>query len=74
MQKLDKAARARAMSTLGGWKKTRGRDAIEKTFVFSRFQCGFCLDVPRGNDGRKTRPPPGMVKCVQNRQGDLDHA
>ena len=41
MQKLDKAARARAMSTLGGWKKTRGRDAIEKTFVFGDFNAAF---------------------------------
>ena len=41
MQKLDKAARARAMSKLGGWKKTRGRDAIEKTFVFSDFNAAF---------------------------------
>ena len=41
MQKLDKAARARAMSTLDGWKKTRGRDAIEKTFVFGDFNAAF---------------------------------
>ena len=41
MQKLDKAARARAMSTLDGWKKTRGRDAIEKTFVFKDFNASF---------------------------------
>ena len=41
MQKLDKAARARAMSTLDGWKKTRGRDAIEKTFVFRDFNAAF---------------------------------
>ena len=41
MQKLDKAARARAMSTLGGWKKTRGRDAIEKTFVCGDFNAAF---------------------------------
>ena len=41
MQKLDKAARARAMSTLSGWKKTRGRDAIEKTFVFGDFNAAF---------------------------------
>ena len=41
MQKLDKAARARALSTLGGWKKTRGRDAIEKTFVFVDFNAAF---------------------------------
>ena len=41
MQKLDKAARAREMSTLSGWKKTRGRDAIEKTFVFGDFIAAF---------------------------------
>ena len=41
MQKLDKAARARAMSTLDGWKKTRGRDAIKKTFVFKDFNASF---------------------------------
>ena len=41
MQKLDKAARSRAMSALTGWKKTRGRDAIEKTFVFADFNAAF---------------------------------
>jgi 4a-hydroxytetrahydrobiopterin dehydratase len=41
MQKLDKAARKQAMSTLSSWKKTRGRDAIEKTFVFADFNAAF---------------------------------
>ena len=41
MQKLDKAARKQAMSTLSSWKKTRGRDAIEKTFVFADFNVAF---------------------------------
>ena len=41
MQKLEKAARAKAMNTLTGWKKTRGRDAIHKTFVFADFNVAF---------------------------------
>ena len=41
MQKLEKAARAQAMNTLTGWKKTRGRDAIHKTFVFADFNAAF---------------------------------
>ena len=31
-QKLDKATRTKAMASLNGWAKTRGRDAIHKTF------------------------------------------
>lgn len=41
MQKLEKAARTQAMSTLTGWEKTRGRDAIHKTFVFADFNAAF---------------------------------
>ena len=41
MQKLEKAARAQAMNTLTGWKKTRGRDAIHKDFVFADFNGAF---------------------------------
>ena len=41
MQKLEKAARTQAMNTLTGWKKTRGRDAIHKTFVFADFNAAF---------------------------------
>ena len=41
MQKLEKAARTQAMNTLMGWKKTRGRDAIHKTFVFADFNAAF---------------------------------
>ena len=41
MQKLEKAARAQAMNKLTGWKKTRGRDAIHKTFVFADFNAAF---------------------------------
>ena len=41
MLRLDKAARKQAMSTLSSWKKTRGRDAIEKTFVFADFNAAF---------------------------------
>ena len=36
-QKLDKATRTKAMASLNGWAKTRGRDAIHKTFVFTDF-------------------------------------
>ena len=41
MQKLEKTTRAQAMNTLTGWKKTRGRDAIHKTFVFADFNAAF---------------------------------
>ena len=41
MQKLEKAARTHARNTLTGWKKTRGRDAIHKTFVFADFNAAF---------------------------------
>ena len=41
MQKLEKTARTRAMNTLTGWKKTHGRDAIHKTFVFADFSAAF---------------------------------
>ncbi len=41
MQKLEKADRAQAMKTLTGWKKTRGRDAIHKAFVFADFNAAF---------------------------------
>ena len=41
MQKLDKAARAQAINALTGWKKTRGRDAIHKTFIFADFNQAF---------------------------------
>lgn len=35
--KLDKAARAKALSTLKGWTEDVARDAIVKTFVFENF-------------------------------------
>ena len=41
MQKLEKADRAQAMKTLTGWKRTRGRDAIHKSFVFADFNAAF---------------------------------
>ena len=40
-QKLDKANRTKAMASLNGWAKTRGRDAIHKTFVFTDFNAAF---------------------------------
>jgi 4a-hydroxytetrahydrobiopterin dehydratase len=39
--KLTGSERAEAMAKLAGWKELRGRDAIEKTFVFSDFNAAF---------------------------------
>lgn len=36
-QKLDAAARAKALAALPGWSETPGREAIAKTFVFADF-------------------------------------
>ena len=36
-KKLGNKERAKAIKTLKDWKKTRGRDAIEKNFVFKDF-------------------------------------
>ena len=40
-KKLGNKERAKAIKTLKGWKKTRGRDAIEKSFVFKDFITAF---------------------------------
>ena len=40
-KKLGNKERAKAIKTLKGWKKTRGRDAIEKNFVFKDFISAF---------------------------------
>ena len=40
-KKLGNKERAKAIKTLKGWKKTRGRDAIEKNFVFKDFFSAF---------------------------------
>jgi 4a-hydroxytetrahydrobiopterin dehydratase len=41
VEKLAGAARTKALAELKGWKKTRGRDAIEKTFTFRNFNEAF---------------------------------
>lgn len=41
VQKLSGAARTKALAGLKGWAKTRGRDAIEKTFTFRDFNEAF---------------------------------
>lgn len=41
VEKLSGAARAKALAELKGWAKTRGRDAIEKTYVFKDFNEAF---------------------------------
>lgn len=40
-EKLNPAERKKAMASLKGWKKTPGRDAIKKTFVFADFNAAF---------------------------------
>jgi 4a-hydroxytetrahydrobiopterin dehydratase len=41
VQKLDPAARARALAELEGWKDVVGRDAIQRTFTFPDFNAAF---------------------------------
>ncbi|HUD51113.1 4a-hydroxytetrahydrobiopterin dehydratase, partial [Parvibaculum sp.] len=41
VEKLSGAAREKALSELKGWTKVRGRDAIEKTFLFKDFNEAF---------------------------------
>lgn len=41
VEKLSGAAREKALSELKGWTKARGRDAIEKTFLFKDFNEAF---------------------------------
>lgn len=41
VEKLSGAARAKALGELKGWAKTRGRDAIEKTYAFKDFNEAF---------------------------------
>ncbi len=41
VEKLSGTARKQALAGLKGWTKTRGRDAIEKTFTFKNFNEAF---------------------------------
>ncbi|MBL6761133.1 MAG: 4a-hydroxytetrahydrobiopterin dehydratase [PS1 clade bacterium] len=41
VEKLSNAEKRAAMAKLKGWKKTRGREAIEKRFVFADFSAAF---------------------------------
>lgn len=41
VEKLSGAARTKALAELKGWTRTRGRDAIEKTFTFRDFNEAF---------------------------------
>ncbi|MGC6476067.1 MAG: 4a-hydroxytetrahydrobiopterin dehydratase [Parvibaculales bacterium] len=41
LEKLSTQQRRDAMKKLPSWKKTRGREAIEKTFVFTSFSTAF---------------------------------
>jgi len=40
-KKLTDQARRQALANLNGWKKVRGRNAIEKSFVFRNFNEAF---------------------------------
>tara|TARA_B100000287_G_C20390717_1_gene685488 strand:+ start:33 stop:329 length:297 start_codon:yes stop_codon:yes gene_type:complete len=40
-KKLKSKERNKILKTLKGWKKTRGRDSIEKNFIFKDFKCAF---------------------------------
>lgn len=39
--KLTGTARQKALASLKGWKKVRGKEAIEKTYVFTDFADAF---------------------------------
>ena len=39
--KLSTKKRQEALKTLRGWKKTKGRNAIEKNFIFDDFKVAF---------------------------------
>jgi|TARA_B100001146_G_scaffold33150_2_gene26519 4a-hydroxytetrahydrobiopterin dehydratase len=39
--KLSTKKRQEALKTLRGWKKTKGRNAIEKNFIFKDFKAAF---------------------------------
>ncbi len=39
--KLSTKKRQEALKTLRGWKKTKGRNAIEKNFIFEDFKVAF---------------------------------
>ena len=41
VDKLTGAARSRALASLKGWKKVRGRDALHKAYKFSDFNEAF---------------------------------
>jgi len=41
LEKLSTEQRRAAMKKLPSWKKTRGREAIEKTYVFTSFSAAF---------------------------------
>lgn len=41
VQKLDSAARAKALAELEGWKDVAGRDAIQRSFTFADFNAAF---------------------------------
>lgn len=41
VEKLKPAEKKAAMARLKGWTKTRGRDAIQKQFVFADFNAAF---------------------------------
>ena len=42
-ERLDGAARARALETLGGWKDLENRDAIARTYTFEDFTEAFAF-------------------------------
>ena len=40
-KKLSVKQRNESLKKLNGWKKTRGKDSIEKDFIFNDFQSAF---------------------------------
>jgi 4a-hydroxytetrahydrobiopterin dehydratase len=41
VQKLDAAARAKALAELSAWREVQGRDAIQRQFTFADFNAAF---------------------------------
>ena len=56
-KKLSVKQRNESLKKLNGWKKTRGKDSIEKDFIFNDFQSAFSWMTKNGICCRKNGSP-----------------
>ena len=63
-EKLSPKKRNENLNKLQGWKKTRGKDSIEKEFIFKDFQSAFAWMTRNGSSCRKDGPSSRMVQCI----------